>query len=115
MKKTGFVAYKNIIKRPVRSIALMILAAVLALSVFGGTVIVQALNNGFSSLENRLGADIMVVPYEATTKQELENIVLQGNTGYFYMNGEYLDELSELEGVGQISLSRQDAVLFRFR
>ena len=103
MKKTGFVAYKNIIKRPVRSIALMILAAILALSVFGGTVIVQALNNGFSSLENRLGADIMVVPYEATTKQELENIVLQGNTGYFYMNGEYLDELSELDGVGQIS------------
>ena len=103
MKTPGFIAYKNIIKRPARSIALMILAAVLSLSLLGGTLIVQALNNGFGSLEDRLGADIMVVPYEATTKQELENIVLQGNTGYFYMNGEYLDELTLLEGVGRIS------------
>ena len=103
MKKNFFLAYKNVIKRPVRSMALMMLSAVLALSLLGETLIVQALNNGFRSLEDRLGADIMVVPYEATTKQELENIVLQGNTGYFYMNGEYLDELSLLEGVGRIS------------
>ena len=103
MKKIGFLAYKNIMKRPVRTTALVILAAILALSIFAGTVVVKSLSNGFASLENRLGADVMVVPYEATTKQKLENIVLQGNTGYFYMDSEYLDEISQIEGIGKIS------------
>ena len=82
---------------------MILLAAVLAFALFAGTIVVEALQNGFSSLEKRLGADIMVVPYEAATKSDLENIVLQGNTGYFYMNGEYLDEISKLEGISQIS------------
>ena len=103
MKKIGFLAYKNIMKRPVRTTALVLLAAILALSIFAGTVVVKSLSNGFASLENRLGADIMVVPYEATTKQKLENIVLQGNTGYFYMDSKYLDEISQIEGIGKIS------------
>ena len=68
-------AVKNITKRPGRSAALIIIAAVLAFSIFAGSVIVGALRNGFSSLEDRLGADIMVVPYEATTKKSFENIV----------------------------------------
>ncbi len=103
MKKVSFIAYKNIIKRPVRTTALLLLAAILALSIFSGTVVVKSLSNGFNSLEDRLGADIMVVPYEATTKQKLENIVLQGNTGYFYMDSKYLDEISQIEGIGKIS------------
>lgn len=103
MKKIVFLAYKNIMKRPVRTTALVLLAAILALSIFAGAVVVKSLSNGFASLENRLGADIMVVPYEATTKQKLENIVLQGNTGYFYMDLKYLDEISQIEGIGKIS------------
>ena len=103
MNGVELVAIKNILKRPVRSIALLFLAAILALSVFSGTVAVRALQNGFSSLEKRLGADIMVVPYEATTKSKFEDMVLQGSTGYFYMNGEYLDEISQIDGIGQIS------------
>ena len=94
---------KNIIKRPGRSLALMVLAAFLSLSVFAGTIMVQSLRRGFSSLEERLGADIMVVPYEASTRSDLENIVLQGNTGYFYMDSSYLDQIAAMEGVGKIS------------
>lgn len=97
------IAFKNIIKRQGRSAVMMVLAAVLAFSIFAGTVIVGALQNGFDSLEKRLGADIMVVPYEAVTKSNLKNMVLQGSTGYFYMKGEYLDEISKIEGIGQIS------------
>lgn len=103
MKNISFIAIKNFLKRPARSMTLVLLAAVLGLSVFSGTVIVKSLRNGFGSLEKRLGADIMVVPYEATTKADLENIILQGNTGYFYMNSEYLDEISQIEGIGQIT------------
>ena len=45
----------------------------------------------------------MVVPYEAATKSDLENIVLQGNTGYFYMNGDIYDQLKGVDGVKNIS------------
>ncbi len=94
---------KNITGRKWRSTALIFLTAVLSLAIFAGTVTVQALRNGFANLENRLGADIMVVPYEAITKSSLDDILLQGNTGYFYMDSKYLEELSQIEGVGQIS------------
>ena len=103
MRLTKSIAYKNILRRPVRSSALIVLAAFLSFSVFAGTMITGSLNRGFSSLEQRLGADIMVVPYEATTRMDLSNIVLQGNTGYFYMNESILDRISEMEGVSQIS------------
>lgn len=103
MKIKDSLAYKNMINRPGRSIALMVLSAFLSLSVFAGTVTVGALRNGFSSLKSRLGADIMVVPYEASTKSKLEDIVLQGNTGYFYMDKKYLDEISQLDGIERIS------------
>lgn len=91
----------NIIRRPVRSAALLCMVALLSFTVFGGAVMVSGLRNGMSSLEERLGADIMVVPEEAAEKDDLENIVLQGNTGYFYMDDTKLDEISSAEGVGQ--------------
>lgn len=103
MKQKLQLAYKNVVNRPARSAALVILLALLSFTVFAGTVIVSSLQNGFTSLEDRLGADIMVVPYEAATKNSLESIVLQGNTGYFYMNGEVMDKIAKLDGIGRIS------------
>lgn len=97
------IAIKNIKNRKGRSAAILILTAFLAFSIFAGTVIVQSLRNGFQSLEDRLGADIMVVPYEATAKKDLSNILLQGNTGYFYMDGDNLDKISTIPGISQIS------------
>lgn len=103
MKLTNSIPYKNIVKRPLRSIALVILATFLSFSVFAGTMVTSSLKRGFSSLEQRLGADIMVVPYEAATKTDLSNIVLQGNTGYFYMDESVLDKISKMDGIDQIS------------
>ena len=93
----------NIQRKPGRSVALAVLSAFLAASVFAGSVIVSSLQSGLSSLEDRLGADIMVVPYSATTKSDLSNILLQGNKGYFYMDDQVLDQLSSIDGVGQMS------------
>ena len=45
----------------------------------------------------------MVVPYEATTKSSLENIVLQGSPGYFYMDMQRMAQVAERDGIGQIS------------
>jgi len=103
MKQKLQLAYKNVVNRPARSAALVILLALLSFTAFAGTVIVSSLQNGFTSLEDRLGADIMVVPYEAATRNSLESIILQGNTGYFYMSGEVMDKIAGLDGIGRIS------------
>ena len=89
----------NIMRRPGRSIALVLLTALLALSVFGGSVIVLSLRQGLNSLESRLGADIIVVPSSAQSKVSFQNMLLQGTTGAFYMDSDNLDRVLEVEGV----------------
>ena len=90
---------KNLKRKPARTAALLLLTAFLSLSVFGGSVIIASLRNGLASYENRLGADIVVVPYEATTKKEFESILLQGIPGTFYMDGKYYDKICTIDGV----------------
>ena len=94
---------KNISRRPFRSSALILLSFLLCFLITGGSLIIYGLQSGLHSLQSRLGADLMVVPYEATTKADIGNIVLQGNTGYFYMDKKKLEEIRNLEGVGKIS------------
>lgn len=103
MKQKLQLAYKNVVNRPMRTAALVILLAFLSFTAFAETVVVAALQKGFTSLEDRLGADIMVVPYEAATKSSLESIILQGNTGYFYMSGDVADKIAALDGIGRIT------------
>ena len=97
------IAYRNVRRRPVRTAVLLVLTALLSLAVCGGTLLVSGLQKGLGSLEARLGADIMVVPYEARTKSNLESIVLQGNPGYFYMDNSRYEKICGLDGIGQIS------------
>lgn len=90
---------KNLLRKPGRTAALMLLTAFLALSVFGGTVVVSSLQRGLGSLESRLGADIIVLPSSAQSKVSFEKLLLQGTTGAFYMDASALDSVLEVEGV----------------
>lgn len=90
---------KNLLRRPRRTVALMCLTALLALSVFGGSVVVLSLRRGLNSLESRLGADIIVVPAEAQSKVSFQNMFLQGTTGAYYMKASVLDKVLAKEGV----------------
>jgi len=94
---------KQLIRRPARTAALMLLSVLLSLSIMGGTLVISGLKSGLNSLENRLGADIMVVPYEVRTKTNLNDLVLQGNAGYYYVAKSDLSKLYKIEGIGQIS------------
>ncbi|MBQ4465149.1 MAG: FtsX-like permease family protein [Oscillospiraceae bacterium] len=96
-------AVRNLKAKPVRTGILILLTALLSLMICGGTLLVASMRSGLASLEARLGADIMVVPYEAKTKSNLENIVLQGNPGYFYMPVERYEKIASLDGIAQIS------------
>ena len=91
--------YTNLIRKPGRTCALLLLTAFLALSVFGGSVIVMSMKRGLNNLESRLGADIIVVPSSAQSKVSFKNMLLQGTTGAFYMSSENLTRTLEVEGV----------------
>ncbi|WP_407382952.1 ABC transporter permease [Ruminococcus sp.] len=104
MKSIRSLPFINLIKKPARSVALLILSAFLAVSAFGGSLAVMSLRNGIDSLESRLGADIIVVPYEAATKGSYESVILQGNPGAFYMPHTVLGEIEEeIAGVEKLS------------
>ena len=96
---TSNLPMKNLLRRPGRTAALILLTALLAASVFGGSVVVSSLRSGLESLEARLGADIIVMPAEAESKVSFKNILLQGTSGAFYMAPSVLDEVKEAPGV----------------
>lgn len=101
--KTFALAWKNLLRKPGRTAALAALTALLALSVFGGTVVIRSLRHGLDSLESRLGADIIVVPSSAQSKVSFQNMLLQGTTGAFYMDAANLDRVREVDGVAVAS------------
>lgn len=97
------VSYKNIARKPVRTFVLILLSALLCLSVTGGSLAITGLKEGLLSLKSRLGADIMVVPFQATTKTNFSNMILQGNPGYFYMDRSILDKIRNMDGIKEMS------------
>ena len=103
MKHLRQLIYRNLVRRPVRSTALILLAAVLSMSICAGTCVVQSLKNGFAAMRNRMGADIMVVPYAALSRKNFDNEILLGNTGNFYMPKENTEKISGMEGVQNLS------------
>ena len=94
---------KNLIRKPGRTVALTLLTAFLALSVFGGSVVVLSLRAGLQSLESRLGADIILVPSEAQSKVSFQNMFLQGTTGAFYMDAAVQEKAMEVPGVEKVA------------
>mgnify|MGYP002624127873 CR=1 FL=1 len=93
----------NLLGKKGRSSALFVFAMLLSFSLFGGALILTSLKNGLKSLELRLGADIIVVPYEARTKVSADTILNQGNRTYFYMSKSNLEKVSAIEGVERVS------------
>lgn len=87
----------NLAKKPLRTAALCLIAFILTAAVFGGSILVVSLKNGLTSLEQRMGADIIVVPDDAADK--VENILLQGTPGYFYMDRSVTEELKKIDGI----------------
>lgn len=91
----------NLKSRPYRTAGLILLTAFLAFSLFGGSVLVSSLRRGLSSVKARLGADLIAVPvgYDG----DMAAILLKGEPGYFYLNRDYIEKISQIEGVKQVS------------
>ena len=97
--RNAHLAIKNLLRRQGRTAALVLLTAFLALSVFGGSVVVRSLESGLESLQARLGADIIVLPGSARSKVDFQELLLQGTAGAFYMSADSVDGILEVEGV----------------
>ncbi|MDR1728142.1 MAG: FtsX-like permease family protein [Acidobacteriota bacterium] len=98
---TRRLAWENIRSRPFRSLCLMLAAAVVGCSLFGGSVLVIGLERGLRSVGERFGADLMVVPAGAARKAEA--ILLGGDPGYFHFDGGVADKIARMDGVERVS------------
>lgn len=94
---------KNLTRHAGRTLLLGLLVALLSAAVFGGSVLVASLRGGLQSLEARMGADIIVAPKTAASKVDLDEVMLDGVAGSFYMDASKLDEVAATEGVELVS------------
>lgn len=90
-------ALGNLMRRPFRTVALMVLVSILSFVLLGGSLVTLSLKNGTDALSKRLGADLLIVPqgYE----QRTEKILLGGEPSTFYMNEAWTKKISSIEGV----------------
>lgn len=93
--------YLNLLNRPFRTFVLVLLVTLLAFVLFGGSILVISLQRGLNSVEARFGADLIAVPLGYDTG--MESILLKGEPSYFYLDRSYCEQISQIEGVQQVS------------
>jgi putative ABC transport system permease protein len=93
----GRLAWGGLAAKPWRAAGLAALVAVFAFALFAGSVIDRQLAKGLAGLSERLGADLLIVPYgyEAQAKAAL----LRGEPSAFYMSGRVFERLRSFPGV----------------
>lgn len=96
-------AVKNLLGRPGRTAALFFLVLLLSLTLCGGGLVLSSLRTGLGSLENRLGADVIVMPAKAALKTDLDTLFLQGTIGPYYMSMSTVDKIAKTEGISRLS------------
>ncbi|MDR1470655.1 MAG: FtsX-like permease family protein [Spirochaetaceae bacterium] len=94
---TGGLSLKNLRAKPVRTACLVVVAAILAFALFGGSILALNLQQGLATMTKRFGADLMVVPTGASEKAQ--SLLLHGGANYFYFDAAIADKVSQTEGV----------------
>ena len=94
-------AWQNIQRRPFRSCCLIIIVMLFSATLFGGSVIMKNLSLGISGMADRLGADILVVPYGY--EKNLEVALLRGEPSSFYLKVDLIDKIKNIKGIQAIS------------
>jgi putative ABC transport system permease protein len=94
-------SYLNLKGKIFRTLIFISIVAILSFVLFGGTVLSHSMKKGLSSLEMRLGGDLIVVPLGYEQKQE--SILLTGEPSYFYFDKEILGKLKGVEGISKLS------------
>ncbi len=98
---TYVIALNNLRRKKGRSLSLILLSALFSFMLFGGAILIKSLENGVTSLSNRLGADIMAVPYGY--EADLQSALLRGEPSTFYFDSGVTDDVAGIEGVQRTS------------
>jgi hypothetical protein len=88
---------------PVRSGILAFFSVLMAMVMFGGTLIVCGIDRGLGTVESRLGADIMVTPADASSDFDAQAFLVGAEPSYFYMDEGVAGEVAGVDGVGAAS------------
>lgn len=91
---TRRIALGNLLYRRARTLSLLALVAAITFVISAGSLFGFSLLNGIQNTEDRLGADLMVVPLGAD--RDLEGALLQGKPSTFYIAGETATALLSL-------------------
>lgn len=94
-------AWRNIQRRPFRSCCLIIIIMLFSATLFGGSVLMKNLSLGISGMANRLGADILIVPYGY--EKNLEVALLRGEPSSFYLKADLIDKIKDIKGIEAVS------------
>ncbi len=96
-----YLATENVRSKPLRSLALIILVALFALTTLTGSLISLSLSRGVASLSDRLGADIMVIPEDR--EETIDSILLKGSPSEFYLPKDAIDKIKTVDGIDKVT------------
>ncbi len=102
------VALLNIKNRRIFSFILIVFVGVLSCAVFISTYLIFSLKNGISSLKDRLGADVIVLP--KGVEKKLEGALLSGTPESFYMDKSLMEKIPK-ENIEAMSVQLYIATL----
>lgn len=94
-------ALRNLVRKRVRTIAIMLVAALASGLIFGSTTILKSVQNSLVIGMARLGADMMVVP--AGNEEKGRKILLAGAPTSFYMDISNFKKVLKVPGVQKAS------------
>lgn len=94
-------AWRNLTQTPFRTTCLIVITLLFAATLFGGSILTKNLSDGIAGMANRLGADILIVPYGY--EKELEVALLRGEPSSFYLKADLASKVKNIKGVSAVS------------
>jgi putative ABC transport system permease protein len=98
---TANIAFHTLKRKPFRTTGMILLVALFAFTLFGGTVLSKSLENGMNNLSKRMGADILAVPYGY--EADIQSALLRGEPSTFYFDAGTTEKVAGVEGVENVS------------
>ena len=91
--------WMNLRGYPVRTGTLVLFSALMTMTIFGGTMLVQGIERGLATVQSRLGADIMVTPADADNDFDAQSFLVHAEASYFYMPTSTSEAVAAVDGV----------------
>ncbi len=90
-------AERNLRRKPVRSVLLLLAITVVTGTLFSATLFISSMHNALRVGTYRLGADVIVVPKNSV--REAKSALISGQPESFFMNSSVLNAVRKTEGV----------------